>query len=77
MAVTQADIDALNDAIKSGERQVVIGGESVTYNTTESLIKARDDQQTLLNRQLARDASNVRRRPQQTVVVYQGRGYNG
>lgn len=43
MAVSQADIDALNEAIAAGVRQVTIGGQTVTYNTTESLIKARDD----------------------------------
>ena len=44
MAVTQADIDALNKAISAGERQVSIGGQSVTYQTVASLIQARDDQ---------------------------------
>lgn len=73
MAVTQADIDALNAAIASGERQVVIGGESVTYNTTDSLIRARNDLQAQLNAATAR--AEGRRRPTQTVLVYQGRGY--
>lgn len=43
MAVSQADIDNLNEAIASGTRQVTIGGQSVTYQTTASLIQARDD----------------------------------
>lgn len=73
MAVTQQDIDALNAAIASGERQVVIGGESVTYNTTDSLIRARNDLTAQLNAATAR--TEGRRRPKQTVLVYQGRGY--
>ena len=73
MAVTQDDIDALNAAIASGERQVSIGGESVTYNTTASLIQARNDLQQQLNAQTLRDAG--RRRPRHRVVVYAGRGY--
>ena len=73
MAVTQQDIDALNAAIASGERQVVIGGESVTYNTTDSLIRARNDLLGQLNDATAREQG--KRRPRQTVLVYQGRGY--
>lgn len=73
MAVTQQDIDNLNAAIASGERQVSIGGESVTYNTTDSLIKARNDLQHQLNAQTARDEG--RRRPRNRIVIYAGRGY--
>ena len=69
MAVTQADIDNLNAAIASGARSVTIGGQTVIYNTSESLIKARDD----LKRQL--DAQQQRRRKRQTYLYQDGRGY--
>lgn len=75
MAVTQADIDNLNAAIAEGTRQVVIGGQSILYQTTESLIKARDD----LSKQL-RDAeakASGKKRSKQTVAYHAGRGYFG
>lgn len=46
----QARVNSLNDAIASGERQVTIGGTTITYNTTDSLIRARDDARAELNR---------------------------
>ena len=71
MAVTQADIDSLNAAIASGARSVTLGGQSIIFNTTESLIKARDN----LARQLAAQET-VKRRPRQTQMYYAGRGYD-
>lgn len=71
MAVTQADIDNLNAAIASGARSVTLGGQTVIYNTTESLIKARDD----LVKQLPA-APGITPRPRQTYAYYGGRGYN-
>ena len=71
MAVTQADIDNLNAAIASGARSVTLGGQSIIFNTTDSLIKARDD----LARQLASQEA-VKRRPRQTQMYYAGRGYD-
>jgi hypothetical protein len=69
MAVTQADIDALNAAIASGERQVAIGGQSITYQTVDSLIKARDD----MRNQLA--AAQGKTPPRRKLLYYAGRGY--
>jgi hypothetical protein len=43
MAVTQADIDRLNAAIRSGEQTVTYNGRSVTFRSVEQLMKARDD----------------------------------
>lgn len=50
MAVTQADVDALvaklatlNGMIADGVRSVTDGDQTVIYNTTDSLIRARDD----------------------------------
>jgi hypothetical protein len=71
MAVTQSTIDKLNAAIASGARSVTIGGQTVIYNTTESLIKARDDMQRQLN---AQNAAGKRRRTQ-SYLYQSGRGY--
>lgn len=69
MAVTQADLDNLNAAIASGVRSVTLGGQTVIYNTTESLIKARND----MKKELA--AQNPVR-PRQSYAFYAGRGYD-
>lgn len=75
MAVTQAHVDALNEAIADGVRQVVLpGGQSTTYQTTESLIKARDDMVEQLKQQ-DRVASG-RRKNRRTLLFYAGRGYD-
>lgn len=73
MAVTQQDLDNLNAAIGAGVRSVTIGGITTIYNTTESLIKARDDLRKELNAQTSQ--SSGRRRPKQTYMVQSGRGY--
>jgi hypothetical protein len=70
VAVSQADIDELNDAIASGTRQVTIGGQSVTYNTIESLIKARND----LRNELKRETQALKR-SRQAQAYYGGRGF--
>jgi hypothetical protein len=68
------DLAALNHAIALGVRQVVIAGESTLFNTTESLIKARNDVQERINAENARTAE---RRPSRiTLLQYRGRGYN-
>lgn len=70
--VTQADLDALNQAIRDGVRSVTIRGQTVIYNTTDSLIKARNDQQELFNRQQAQAAGRPQSR--RTYLHYAGRG---
>jgi len=75
MAITkeqlEADILALNGAIGSGVRSATVGGQTVTYNTSASLIAARNDLQAQL------DALNGRRRrTRQTYINYGGRGYD-
>lgn len=70
MAVSQADIDALNALIATGARSVTLGEQTVIHNTTESLIKARDD----MVRQLAKQNATALR-SKQTYVVHGGRGY--
>lgn len=71
MAVTQADIDALNAAIASGARSVTLGEQTVIYNTTESLIKARND----MRAELALQNPAVRSRGRLTRLIFGGRGY--
>lgn len=70
MAVTQQDINALNAAIASGARSVTLGGQTLIYNTPDSLIKARDDLQKQLQ------ATTGKRRPRQTYAYQAGRGYD-
>lgn len=75
MAVTQAHVDALNEAIAAGTRQVTIGSQTILYQTTDSLIKARDDMRAELR---AQDESAAgKKRSRQTTVVHAGRGYYG
>lgn len=74
MAITQADIDALNAAIASGERQVVLGGQSITYRSIADLITARNDLQSQLTAQAVADGV-VKRRPKQWYAYQNGRGY--
>lgn len=73
MAVSQADIDALNAAIASGERVVVLNGQSVTYRSVSDLIMARNDLQAQLNN--AAQAASGKPRPKRTYAYYAGRGY--
>jgi hypothetical protein len=73
MAVTQADIDALDQAIADGVRQVTIGGQTTTFNTTQSLILARDNLQAKLNAETLRAAGRSAGKRQ--YLHYSGRGY--
>lgn len=74
MAVTQTDIDNLNTAIATGEKQVVLDGQSITYRSISDLIAARNDLQEQLNRQSAQVANT--RRVKRFQLYYSGRGYN-
>lgn len=67
-------VETLNKAIARGARSVTLGGQTVIYNTTESLIKARDDQQALLT-SAERKASPVKA-SRQNYAVYSGRGFD-
>jgi hypothetical protein len=72
--VQQSDIDALNRAIADGVRSVTIGGETTIYNTTDSLIRARDDMVTQL---AAQNATTTGQRPNRRTYLYHGgRGYD-
>lgn len=73
MAVTQQDIDNLNAAIASGERVVVLNGQSVTYRAIGDLLLARNDLQRQLNEMSASLTGVVRTR--RHLAYYAGRGY--
>ena len=73
MAVTQADVDALNAAIARGARSVTLGEQTVIFNTAESLMKARDDMRRELALQVAAAASTRRSR---LTYVTMDRGYD-
>lgn len=70
MAVTQTDIDALNAAIASGEKQVALGAQQVTYRSISELIVARNELQRRLDAQ-----STVAPKSRQTKLFHAGRGY--
>lgn len=73
MAVSQQDIDALNAAIASGERMVVLNGQSVTYRSIGDLIQARND---LRNEMAIQNlAANGVVRPKRKLAYHAGRGY--
>lgn len=66
----KADIASLNAAIAGGLRSVTLGGQTVIYNTTDSLITARNDALGRLN------AALVSNRPSRMQYgFFTGRGY--
>lgn len=73
MAVTQADIDALNAAIATGERVVWLGNKRVEYRSIGELIAARNDLQAQLTTAENTAAGTVR--PRQTLLTQGGRGF--
>lgn len=72
MAVTQADIDALNAAIANGERVVKLGDKLVEYRSVAELIQARSDLQAQLT--ASANAAAGTTRPRQTLLYQSGRG---
>ena len=70
MAVTQTDIDALNAAIASGEKQVALGAQQVTYRSISELIVARNELQRQMDAQ-----TPVPVKSRQTKLFHAGRGY--
>lgn len=74
ISTLESQIEGMNTAITDGVRQVTIGGQTVTYNTIDSLIRARDDAQKRLNALQEQAAGKVRNR--RTLAFYGGRGYN-
>lgn len=73
IATLRSYVAKLNKAIASGARSVTLGGQTIIYNTTESLIKARDDMQKQLNATQALQSGT--KRSKQTYAVFSGRDY--
>lgn len=69
MATLQEQIAALNDAIASGEKQVALGAQQVTYRSISEMIVARND----LESRLSKDTTPVKSK--QTKLYHAGRGY--
>lgn len=67
-------VASLNRAIAAGARSVTLGSQTIIYNTTESLIKARNDMQTQLNAAKAK-CSPEPRASRQAYAVFGGRDY--
>lgn len=72
MAITQAQIDALNAAIANGERVVRHGDKMVEYRSIAELIQARNELQALLTAETNASAGTTR--PRQTLLTQGGRG---
>lgn len=68
MAVSQSDIDALDSALATGERQVMIGAKQITYRSISELLAARDYMKRELALQVPAGSKQTRIRPA-------GRGY--
>lgn len=66
-------VESLNNAIATGARSVTLGGQTIIYNTTESLIIARDDMRKQL--QALEAACQPRRVSRQAYAVFGGRDY--
>ncbi len=49
MAWVQADLDALEKAIKAGVRSVSYGGDSVTYHSLDEMLRLRDAMRQSIN----------------------------
>jgi len=73
MAVNQTMLDGLNQMIADGVRQATIDGQTVTYNTTESLIRARNDLREEIRREQAGVSGTVKGSIRR--LYYSGRGY--
>ena len=74
VATLRTRVETLNKAIARGARSVTLGDQTIIYNTTESLIKARNDMQALLTA-AERKAAPVKA-SRQNYAVYGGRSYD-
>jgi len=74
MAILQTDIDALTEALATGERMVRKGDKTVEYRSVEELLAARNALQAQFDAEQA-VAGSVPPRPRQTRLYHGGRGY--
>lgn len=78
IAAQRTRVAGLEQMLADGVRQVTIGDQTITHNTTDSLIRARDDAKATLTRMLQANAAaegTAPSRARQTQLVYAGRGY--
>lgn len=59
MALTQSDLDALDQAIASGTLEVEFDGRRQRFQTTDALLKARDHVARVVNQSTARPGPRV------------------
>jgi hypothetical protein len=71
VSIAQDNINALDSAIASGARSVTIGGQTITYNTTASLLTARAHFARIVADENV--ASTGKRRSKQRLAYYVGR----
>lgn len=74
MAILQTDIDALTEALATGERMVRKGDKVVEYRSVDELLAARNALQAQFDAEQA-TAGTVAPRPRQTRLYHGGRGY--
>jgi hypothetical protein len=67
----QTRVASLSVAIGSGARSITLGGQTIVYNSTASLIIARDDAVKQLTA-----ATATKRRSRQIHLFQNGRGYD-
>lgn len=73
MPVLQTDIDALTEALATGERMVRKGDKVVEYRSVDELLAARNALQAQFDAEQASAAGTPR--PRQTRLYHGGRGY--
>lgn len=77
MAADPADIaalTALNAAIASGEKQVAMGGQQITYRSITEMLTARNDLQRRIDAAEIADGTK-QARPRQFIAYHAGRGF--
>lgn len=74
MAIQQSDINALNEALATGERVVRKGDKMVEYRSVEELLAARNALQAQLDAEQV-EAGTIPPRPKQTRLYHAGRGF--
>lgn len=72
-ATLRTYVAKLTKAIGSGARSVTLGGQTITYNTTASLIQARNDM--LKQIQSQESAAAPVKRSRQSYAVFGGRDF--
>lgn len=73
MPVLQSDIDALTEALATGERMVRKGDKVVEYRSVDEIIAARNVLQAQFDGETATASGTPR--PRQTRLYHGGRGY--